>query len=192
MTSKVEKFGFALGKALKKTVDAAKEATEAVTNKDAPTPTQGPPMYRTNMRNVPKVEGLPREDGWVDMQVQFLIDKETAGADHVVGWTVLKPGARHERHRHRNCDEFFIVLKGKGHDVHDGRRYDWEAGDAMIVENACVHQHFSDEEDGECILLVMKAKPLFLFMHMLFQKVAEWPPKVPTEKQLTFVPPGDL
>ena len=33
-------------------------------------------MYRTNIRNVPKVEGLPREDGWVDMQVQFLIDKK--------------------------------------------------------------------------------------------------------------------
>ena len=72
-------------------------------------------MYRTNLRDVPKVEGLPRDDGWVDMQVQFLIDKKTAGADHVVGWTVLKPGARHENHRHHNCDEFFIVLKGHGH-----------------------------------------------------------------------------
>jgi hypothetical protein len=29
-------------------------------------------------------------------------------------------------------------------------------------------------------------------MHMLFQKVAEFPSKNPTEKQLTFVPPGDL
>jgi hypothetical protein len=29
-------------------------------------------------------------------------------------------------------------------------------------------------------------------MHMLFQKVAEFPPKVPTQKQLTFEPPGDL
>ena len=28
---------------------------------------------------------------------------------------VLKPGARHERHRHHHCDEFFIVLKGHGH-----------------------------------------------------------------------------
>mgnify|MGYP002129741139 CR=1 FL=1 len=42
-------------------------------------------------------------------------DEVAAGADHVVGWTVLKPGASHERHLHRNCDEFFIVLKGKGH-----------------------------------------------------------------------------
>ena len=70
--------------------------------------------YRTNLRQVPTVEGLKRDDGWVDMQVQFLIDKKSAGADHVVGWTVLKPGARHENHRHHNCDEFFIVLKGHG------------------------------------------------------------------------------
>ena len=71
-------------------------------------------MYRTNMKDVPKVEGLSRKDGWIDMQVQFLVDKKTAGANHVVGWTVLKPGASHEAHLHRNCDEFFIVLKGKG------------------------------------------------------------------------------
>ena len=74
-----------------------------------------PKIYRTNLNDVPKVDGLSRKDGWVDMQVQFLIDKKTAGADHVVGWTVLKPGARHESHRHHNCDEFFIVLKGNGH-----------------------------------------------------------------------------
>ena len=79
-------------------------------------------MYRTNLRDVPKVEGLKRDDGWVDMQVQFLIDKKTADADHVVGWTVLKPGARHENHRHHNCDEFFIVLKGKGMIYTDSRR----------------------------------------------------------------------
>ena len=79
-------------------------------------------MYRTNLRDVPKVEGLKRKDGWVDMQVQFLIDKKSAGADHVVGWTVLKPGARHERHRHHNCDEFFIVLKGQRPHLHRQRR----------------------------------------------------------------------
>ena len=32
-------------------------------------------MYRTNIKDVPKVEGLKRKDGWIDMQVQFLIDK---------------------------------------------------------------------------------------------------------------------
>ena len=76
-----EKLGSALAKAVKGT--KAKIAEERM---------KGTPMYRTNMRDVPKVEGLQRKDGWVDMQVQFLIDKKTAGANHVVGWTV--PEAR--------------------------------------------------------------------------------------------------
>jgi len=97
------------------------------------------PMFRTNIRNVAKVGGLKRKDGWVDMQVQFLIDKKSAGADHVVGWTVLKPGARHENHRHHNCDEFFIVLKGNGHiytehgDVASGE------GDVVYSPRGCWH-----------------------------------------------------
>jgi len=104
---------------------------------------------------------------------------------------VYAPGGRNSKHGHMNSAVFY-VLKGKGHDVHDGRRYDWEPGDAMIVENACVHQHFSDEDEEECIVLVLKAKPLFLFMHMLFQKVSEFPSKTGTAKQLAFTPPGDL
>ena len=81
MTSKAEKFGAALAKAIK--------ATTGITSAKL-----GGMMYRTNIRDVPRVEGLKRDDGWIDMQVQFLIDKKSAGADHVVGWTVLKPGAR--------------------------------------------------------------------------------------------------
>ena len=55
--------------------------------------------------------------------------------------------------------------------MHDGKRIEWKAGDIMIVENGCVHQHFNDDPDETAILLVFKAKPLFLFMHLLFQKI---------------------
>jgi oxalate decarboxylase/phosphoglucose isomerase-like protein (cupin superfamily) len=49
------------------------------------------------------------------MQVRFLIDQKSTGDKKlVVGWTVLPPGAKHDRHRHHNCDEFFIVVKGRG------------------------------------------------------------------------------
>ena len=52
--------------------------------------------FRTNLETVPTVSNLRAEDGWVDMQVQFLIDQETAGSeDLLLGWTVLPPGARH-------------------------------------------------------------------------------------------------
>ena len=62
-----EKIGAALAKAVKGTAAKIKDDQPAAK------------MYRTNMRDVPKVEGLKREDGWVDMQVQFLIDKKSAG-----------------------------------------------------------------------------------------------------------------
>ena len=71
MTSQGERIGAALAKAVKGT-------TAAMKGKD-------PVMYITNLKDVPRVEGLKRDDGWVDMQVQFLIDKKSAGADHVVG-----------------------------------------------------------------------------------------------------------
>ena len=105
-------------------------------------------MYRTNLRDVPKVEGLPRDDGWVDMQVQFLIDKKSAGADHVVGWTVLKPGARHENHRHHNCDEFFIVLKGQGHIYTDEGEKPSGEGDVVYSPRGCWHGFNNTSERG--------------------------------------------
>jgi mannose-6-phosphate isomerase-like protein (cupin superfamily) len=101
------------------------------------------------------------------------------------------PGGYGQKHGHMNSAVFY-VLKGKGHDVHDGRRIDWEAGDALIVENACVHQHFSDDQDDETIVLIMKAKPLFLFMHLLFQRVVEMPPKEPAPGQAGYTPPAEL
>jgi mannose-6-phosphate isomerase-like protein (cupin superfamily) len=102
---------------------------------------------------------------------------------------VYAPGGYGQKHGHMNSAVFF-VLKGKGHDVHDGRRLDWEAGDALIVENGCVHQHFNDDPDDETIVLIMKAKPLFLFMHMLFQKVVAYPPKDPGPGQENYTPPA--
>ena len=101
------------------------------------------------------------------------------------------PGGHGQRHGHMNSAVFF-VLKGKGHDVHDGRRLEWEAGDAMIVENCCVHQHFTDDPDEETLVLIMKSKPLFLFMHLMFQRIVEFPPKVPAPGQDDYAPPSGI
>jgi mannose-6-phosphate isomerase-like protein (cupin superfamily) len=140
MTSKMEMFGAALGKAVKNTMASLNE--------------EKPPakMYRTNLKDVPTVEGLPRDAGWVDMQVQFLIDKKSAGADHVVGWTVLKPGARHENHRHHNCDEFFIVLKGHGHIyTEEGQKPSIE-GDVIYSPRGCWHG-FNNTSEQDVVLV---------------------------------------
>jgi mannose-6-phosphate isomerase-like protein (cupin superfamily) len=140
MTSKAEQFGAALGKAFKKTAEMV--AAERPATK----------MFRTNRNKVPTVEGLKRDDGWVDMQVQFLIDKKSAGADHVVGWTVLKPGARHENHRHHNCDEFFIVLKGKGHIYTETGAEPSGEGDVVYSPRGCWHG-FNNTSSEDVVLV---------------------------------------
>jgi mannose-6-phosphate isomerase-like protein (cupin superfamily) len=103
---------------------------------------------------------------------------------------VFSPHGYGQKHGHMNSAVFYI-LSGKGHDVHDTVHYPYEAGDACIVENGCVHQHLNDG-DEQMAVLVMKAKPLFLFMHMLFQKVVEYPPKTPSPGGENYVPPDDL
>jgi mannose-6-phosphate isomerase-like protein (cupin superfamily) len=107
---------------------------------------------------------------------------------HIECYAPLNAG---QKHGHLNSAVFY-VLKGHGHDIHDGRYIKWQAGDVMLVENGCVHQHFNDDENEDCILLVFKAKPLFLFMHLLFQKMVEWPTdKLPPGHE-DFKPPTDI
>lgn len=99
----------------------------------------------------------------------------------------LAPGSYGQKHGHINSAVFYI-LDGKGYDVHDGKRIDWEAGDACIVENACVHQHFNADPDRPARLLIFKAKPLFLFLHLLFQRNVEYPPSEPKPGWEDFAP----
>ncbi len=105
--------------------------------------------------------------------------------------SVIAPRGTGQRHGHMNS-AIFYCLRGKGYDIHDGRRFDYEAGDIMVVENGCVHQHFNASEDEDLVLLVMKAKPLFLFMHMLFQKIAKYPPKEAVPGWEDWTPPSDI
>ena len=89
--------------------------------------------YRTRIDEVPLERGLREDEGWIDMQVQFLIDERTAGSETlVVGRTVLPPGARHERHRHPNCNEFLVVMSGRGRST-PTRARSRRAGDVVFT-----------------------------------------------------------
>jgi gentisate 1,2-dioxygenase len=82
------------------------------------------------------------------------------------------PGGKSQKHGHVN-EAAFYILDGKGYEIHDGIRYDWEAGDVAIVHNNCVHQHFNASPDKPARALVLKTKPMYMFMNMLFQKQVE-------------------
>ena len=78
-------------------------------------------------------------------------------------FVTLAPGARDKGHGHQN-EAFFYILEGRGFDMHDGVRYDWEKGDAVAVHNDSVHWHNNEDPDRGVVILVMKAKPLWLFL----------------------------
>lgn len=113
----------------------------------------GAKPYRTNIRNVPPVAGLKKEDGWVDMKVQFLIDKKTANSERMlVGWTVLPPGAAHQHHKHRNADEFWIVIKGKGVMYTDKGEEPSGEGDVVFTPAGYWHG-FRNTSDEDVVLV---------------------------------------
>jgi gentisate 1,2-dioxygenase len=82
------------------------------------------------------------------------------------------PGGKSQKHGHVN-EAAFYILDGTGYEVHDEIRYDWKAGDIAIVHNNCVHQHFNASNSKPARALVIKTKPMYLFMNMLFQKTVE-------------------
>jgi quercetin dioxygenase-like cupin family protein len=109
--------------------------------------------YRTTIHDVPLEQGLREDEGWVDMRVQFLIDEKTAGSSElVVGRTVLKPGARHERHRHPGCDEFLVVMSGRGEIYLDEGEAESRAGD--VVFTPAGHWHGFNNTGDEDVLLI--------------------------------------
>jgi quercetin dioxygenase-like cupin family protein len=79
------------------------------------------------------------------------------------------PGGYSQKHGHVN-EAAFYILDGEGYEIHDGVRYDWKAGDIAVVHNNCVHQHFNASKERPARCLVIKTKPLYLFLNMLFQK----------------------
>src|ERR1700682_6336968 len=88
------------------------------------------------------------------------------------------PGGKTQKHGHVN-EAAFYILDGAGYEIHDGVRYDWKAGDIAIVHNNCVHQHFNASTTKPARALVIKTKPMYMFMNMLFQQQVEPRPSTP-------------
>jgi quercetin dioxygenase-like cupin family protein len=80
----------------------------------------------------------------------------------------IEPGSRNEGHGHQN-EAMFYVLEGHGWEEHDGKEYPWEAGDAVAVNNDCVHWHCNGSQTEPGLSIVFKAKPMWLFMGLMQQ-----------------------
>lgn len=146
------------------------------------------------LRKVPRVikrkdleKELERKKGPQFYNVNIITPKEKITQVIYAHYIVLAPGGKSDNHGHMN-EAMFYILDGKGHEIHDGVRYDWEAGDVVVVENSCVHQHFNDDTNCPARALVIKAKPLYLFMNLIMQEMVDEAPKDPVPGHEGFKP----
>jgi len=110
-------------------------------------------------------------EAWIEMFERPRVMKRTPGVDEdsvpivmflarakgFLSFTVnIEPGKDSfiMKHAHQ-YDAAFYVLEGKGYEIHDGKRYDWEAGDAFFVSpGGCTHQHLNADPDRPARLLI--------------------------------------
>ncbi len=97
----------------------------------------------------------------------------------------LFPGGSNRGHGHQN-EATFYILEGRGYEIHDGKRYDWEKDDFVVVHNDSVHRHFNADPNHKAVALVMKAKSAFMYLGLIQQGRGG-----PTEDGARYGPPED-
>jgi quercetin dioxygenase-like cupin family protein len=85
-----------------------------------------------------------------------------------VHFVELPPGKSNHGHGHQN-EAVFYILEGRGYEIHDGKRYDWKAGDLVAVHTDSVHRHFNASDTERAVALVMKAKSMWMYFGLIQQ-----------------------
>lgn len=101
--------------------------------------------------------------------------QDTASQDWEVFLQIIPE--RSGKHRHQGGLIIF-VLEGRGHSVIEGVRYDWEAGDAMLLPlttTGVEHQHFNDDPAHPAKWIAFVYWPLFKFAGSETQQIETSP-----------------
>jgi uncharacterized RmlC-like cupin family protein len=147
-------------------------------------------------KELERLRQVPRVIKAADIKMRFgpqyyngniLTPKEGTSQVLFAHYVVIAPGGKSQKHGHMN-EAMFYILDGKGYDIHDGVRHDWEAGDLVVVNNACVHQHFNADPHRPARAIIIKSKPLYLFMNMVMQEDVEKNPTTPVAGHAHFEP----
>lgn len=99
---------------------------------------------------------------WVN-DVQRLVDAQNGFEARAVAHFLrrIPAGQASEIHRH-NFEAIGYVVKGRGHEIHDGERIDWAEGDGLLIPANVWHQHVNDDAEQDAVLLLMTDWPLML------------------------------
>ncbi len=119
------------------------------------------------MRSLPRVIKASNKEGgyWIVTPENTALQTIVA---HISGGKPGRDPSVPGGHGHQN-EAVFYILEGKEYDIHDGKKYEWEAGDVVVVHADSVHRHFPlGDKRGRA--LVIKTKRLYMFMNLIAQK----------------------
>src|SRR5947207_4752864 len=85
-----------------------------------------------------------------------------------VHFVEIPPGKSNHGHGHQN-EAVFYILQGTGYEIHDDKKYPWEAGDLAAVHGDSVHRHYNDG-DETAKALVIKAKSTWMYFKLIQQE----------------------
>jgi quercetin dioxygenase-like cupin family protein len=139
--------------------------------------TYGLGKYREQQRSLPRVRraGTVTDDATVGHSGDADPEKSRTywmlgpGDDDFLTQTLqvhfveLMPGGENHGHGHQN-EAHFYILEGKGYEIHDGKRYDWEKDDVVIVHTDSKHKHHNLSATERALALVMKAKTTWMVL----------------------------
>ena len=103
------------------------------------------------VRDTESSPGIP-DRGWVDMDVRWLITKNTVGASKTVfGVTFFPPGSKHDIHRHPNAEEVEYLVSGSGIACVGDEAIELGPGEAVFVPQNEYHG-FENNSDAEVVM----------------------------------------
>ena len=107
--------------------------------------------YKVTLDSTPADPGIP-ERGWIEMDVRWLVTKESVGStSSVFGVTIFPPGSRHEIHRHPNAEEVEYLISGNGLAYVDDDAVELGPGEAVFVPRNSYHG-FDNTSDGDVVM----------------------------------------
>lgn len=107
-------------------------------------------------KNVTSTEALDGEFSKERKHPVFVVDLPTKNISMTIGG--LEPGQSTNNHRH-TYETVIYILEGHGYSVVEGRRVDWEKGDAIYVPRWAWHSHTNLSDKDSCTYVACENAP---------------------------------
>jgi quercetin dioxygenase-like cupin family protein len=121
-------------------------------NDDVAAAGQHPQKVRVG--NVPADPNLSAADGWMDMDVQWIITRHSVGAQKTVfGITTFPPGARHDIHSHPHAEEVEYLIEGAGVARIGDTDVQMTAGEVVFVAENEAHGFWNTSQTDRAVMI---------------------------------------